>query len=188
MRAFLGGRQANERFFGLAMPSRASIISFVTTAAASLALIVPCLVLWRSGDAGFAPMAFLFSGRLLVDRPLIVGGALDQPSLHKEWFVLCYSLVIIAPCLAGVRWLTRGHRRPLQVVWAIASSILLLHPVSILTIFCYDVSRYILAMGVTPRRLVGVGLSCVTYIVLGVFAAWLWRCSIRWPNRLHVDR
>ncbi|MFA6291532.1 MAG: hypothetical protein WC637_07105 [Victivallales bacterium] len=118
-------------------------------------------------------MAWLFSGRAFADRSLMIGGALDQPSLHKEFFILCYSLLVLCPFIAVVRWIAGRSWNRVWRVFAFASLLLLVHPISILTIFAYDVSRYILRMGVTPMRLVGMALALVAYAALFLFAAWV---------------
>ena len=154
-------------------------------------LMVPLWLLYHSGDAGFAPVTSLFSGYAFAERPIVTGGALDQPSLHKELFIFCFSLVVLCPFIAVVRWIN-GHRpRIVRLLFAIMSLIILVHPLSILTIFTYDVSRYILHMGVTPKRLMGLALAIIGYFSVSLFAAWVcglkMRGSNKAPNRRLAD-
>jgi hypothetical protein len=64
---------------------------------------------------------------------------------------------------------------------ALASLLVLVHPFSILTLFTYDVSRYVAHMGRTPMRLVAVLVAFAGYVLLALFAAWLCRLTIRRP-------
>jgi hypothetical protein len=143
--------------------------SFVSAAA----LAVPLGVLHHSEDAGYRPVAFLFTGSAFADRPIITGGALDQPSLHKELFIFCYSLGIVCPFLALVRSINGPSSSLVRSIFARLSLVLLVHPLSVLTIFAYDVSRYILVMGVTPKRLLGLSLAVIGYLVMLRLAVWI---------------
>jgi len=146
-------------------------------------LSLPLWWLLRSGDAGFAPVVFLFTGRAFADRPIVTGGALDQFSLHKEFFILCYSLVVLCPFLALVRWLSRSAPRPLRVIVVSTCLITLAHPFSVLTIFSWDVARYVCRMGVTPMRLVGLVVALVAYGAMALFAVWLVGIRMKRPNQ-----
>ncbi len=138
-----------------------------------VALVIPVSVLHHSGDAGFRPVAFLLTGGAFADRPLVTGGALDQPSLHKELFILGYSLIVLCPFLALVRWINGPSSRQCRSLFAVLSLVLLAHPLSVLTIFTYDVFRYVLVMGVTPKRLSGLVLAGVVFLVVLRFAGWI---------------
>lgn len=137
------------------------------------ALALPVWLLAHAGDAGFAPVRFLFSGAALAERPLVIGGALDQFSLHKEFFILCISFFVLCPGIAFVRWINRRSRRGVRWLFATGSLLLLLHPLSVLTIFTYDVARYFMQMGFTPMRLAGLVLALVAYVALVWFALWI---------------
>lgn len=147
--------------------------TMITAVAAAIVLAAPPWILHHSGDAGFGPVLFVFSGRAFASRPLVIGGALDQFTLHKEWFLFCYSLVVLCPCLAVVRWITIRSQRMVRRTFVILLLVMLLHPVSILTIFTYDVSRYIFHMGVTRQRLYGLAAALLAALALALFAAWL---------------
>jgi hypothetical protein len=146
-------------------------------------LSLPLWLLQRSGDAGFGPILFLFTGSAFADRPIVTGGALDQGSLHKEFFILCYSLVVLCPFLALVRWLSRRVPRSLRVVVLGASLITLAHPFSVLTIFAWDVARYVCRMGVTPMRLAGLALALLGYAAMAAFAVWFVGIRTKGPSR-----
>ena len=155
------------------------IAALVCVASISL----PVWVLHHSGDAGFRLVGFLFTGQAFADRPIVTGGALDQGSLQKELFILSYSVVVLCPFLALVRWLRLSGPRSLQVFFLGASLIALIHPFSILTLFTWDVVRYAWRMGFTPMRMVGITIAFAAYGALAVFAAWLWGIKIKRPNQ-----
>ena len=140
-------------------------------------LTAPLWLLCHSGDAGLAPVTFVFSGRAFAERPIVTGGALDQPSLQKELFIFCFSLVVVCPFIAWVRWINGHSPRIVRSMFAISSLIILMHPLSILTIFTYDVSRYVLHMGITPMRLVGLALAIIGYMAMSSFAVWV--CGLK---------
>jgi hypothetical protein len=140
-----------------------------------VALTLPVWLLAHTGDAGFAPVRFLFSGAAFAERPLVIGGALDQFSLHKEFFILCISLLVLCPSIIFVRWINRRSGRGARWFFAAGSLLLLLHPLSVLTIFAYDVARYLLNMGFTPMRLFGLVLAGVAYAALALFVVWIFR-------------
>ena len=144
-------------------------------AGALVALAAPVWLLARSGDAGFRAVAFLFSGAAFADRPLVIGGALDQFSLHKELFLFGYSLAVLCPCLIAARWLGGGAPRGVRRLLATASLVLLVHPLSILAIFAWDVTRYMMDMGVTPRRVGGLAAAAVGLAVVTTFGFWVSR-------------
>ena len=170
----------------LAVKPPAILKPSIATFVSAVALAVPLGVLHYSGDAGFGPVTFLFTGSAFADRPIITGGALDQSSLHKELFIFCYSLGAVCPFLALVRWICGPSSRVVRSIFAWLSLVLLVHPLSVLTIFTYDVSRYVLAMGVTPKRLFGLSLVVVGYLVILRFAVWIYglhKSQVTCPGR-----
>lgn len=151
------------------MTFRPSIAATISMAV----ILAPLWLLYRSGDAGLAPVAAVFSCAAFTERPIVTGGALDQPSLHKELFVLGFSILVLCPSVAFVRWITGPSPRIIRRLFATVSLIMLVHPLSILTIFTWDVSRYVYRMGVTPMRLAGLAASLTGYVTLAVFAVWV---------------
>jgi hypothetical protein len=154
----------------LALKPPPTLKLWITIFVSVAALVVPLVMLYHSDDAGFGAVGFLFTGSAFADRPIVTGGALDQPSLHKVLFILCYSLVVLCPFLALVRWINGPSSRLVRSIFAWLSLVLLVHPLSILTVFTYDVSRYIIVMGFTPKRLLGLALAVVAYLVILRFA------------------
>lgn len=156
---------------------------FTSIIASVAALLFPVWFLGKSGDAGFAPVRFLFSGAAFAERPLVTGGTLDQFSLQKEWLILVFSLVVICPCIALVRWINRDRSTAVRRSFAAASLLLLVHPLSILTVITDDILRYLLHMGCTPLRLSGLALAFLTYLILASFACRACRHSISNPTK-----
>lgn len=151
---------------------------------AALSLLMLALPLWilhNSGDAGFGAPRFVFEGKLFTDRPIVTGGALDQPSLQKEYFLFCYSLAILFPFLVLSRWLYRKTSNPCRGVLAGASIAILAHPFSILAIFTWDAARYIQNMGFTHRRVVALGMAAAGFSALALLTSWL--AGARTPRR-----
>lgn len=148
---------------------------FASIIASVAALLFPVWFLGKSGDAGFAPVRFLFSGAAFAERPLVTGGALDQFSLQKEWLILVFSLAVTCPCIALVRRINRDRSGSVRHLLAAASLLLLVHPLSILTVITDDFFRYLLHMGFTPLRLTGLALALLTYPILAWFACWTCR-------------
>ena len=150
----------------------------ITIIASVVGLVIPVwllLYIFR----GLEPVKYLFNGRVFDDHPIVTGGALDQLSLHKEFFIFLVSMVVICPFIALVRWINGNNPKFVRMIFTSASLILLVHPFSIITIFSYDVSRYILHMGVTRMRLVGLGVAIISYIVLWLFGRWVWGLGLR---------
>jgi formate hydrogenlyase subunit 3/multisubunit Na+/H+ antiporter MnhD subunit len=108
---------------------------------------------------------------------LVTGGALDQFSLHKEWLILVVSLAVICPCIALVRWINRDRRTAVRRWFAAASSLLLVHPLSILTVTTCDIFRYLMHMGFTPLRVSGLAFALLTYLILAWFMCWI--CGLK---------
>ena len=156
---------------------------WITAIASMAGLTVPLWLLYHSGDAGLAPVTFLFSGSAFDERAILAGGALDQFSLHKELFIFCFSLVVLCPFIAFVRWINGHSPRNVRLIFAILSLIILVHPLSILTIFTYDVSRYVFHMGVTPMRLMGIALAIISYMTMSLFAVWVCGLKMREPMK-----
>ncbi|RRJ97698.1 hypothetical protein Ga0100231_004220 [Opitutaceae bacterium TAV4] len=160
------------------MKTRFNRWHFPLLISSSIGLAVPIAILYHSEDAGFVLVLALFGGYAFMERPLVIGGALDQCSLHKELFLFCYSLVVTFPCIALVGWISKRGSRLVQRIFATLSTIILVHPFSALTIFAYDMSRYIYQMGSTPRRWVGLIIALIGYGVLSFFTIWVWRLKV----------
>jgi hypothetical protein len=136
---------------------------------------LPLLILSNSGDGGFRCVLYVFSGEIFEPHPVIKGGAFDQQSLHKGFYLLCYSVLIILPCIAFVRWINKRAPRIQRLVFASISTIILIHPFSFLALFGYEVLRYISHMGFTPMRLLGLVIAFIGFEFLRFLVVWIWR-------------
>jgi len=137
---------------------------------------------------GFAPISwrvvyFVFGGGMLSARPIVTGGALDQPSLHKGFFLCCLFMVVTGLYLLVVSYLADRERREVRLVYRALAVLCLLPTLCALTATFYDLLRYIGAMGHTPSRDQGVVFALGVYVVVFVFVAlsgcrgWPW-----WPR------
>ncbi len=153
----------------------AAVKGWLKLAVIVICFVIPGLLICFGEDAGFVPIKFLFSGGAFGERGLIVGGALDQPSLEKEIFIFAVSLMFILPAMAIAQKLSRTiaphWRRPITI----GSLLLMVHPASVLTIYSYDISRYIHAYGITKQRMIGLAIAAAGYILLVLFVLWLLR-------------
>lgn len=140
-----------------------------------IGLLVPIFVLSISEDAGFILIPAVFGGYIFADRPVVTGGALDQGSLHKELFILCYNFLVTFPVLATVRWLNTRNQRTCRLILASVSSAILIQPLATIILFTYDTSRYIFHMGYTPKRLVALIIAAAAFIFFSLFTAWIWK-------------
>jgi hypothetical protein len=142
------------------------------------AFLFPIVLLSLSKDAGWGIPRATLTGKIFdPSRALIIGGALDQPSLHKEFFLFAYSTVVVGLPLAFLRIVHRGGAPVLRRGVSLASLALLFHPASILALFTYDLGRYIYRMGTTSPRLWGLLVASLCWVALSGFA--LWVCYLR---------
>lgn len=146
-----------------------------TIALSVILLCCPILLVFLSKDVGLAPIRYLLSGRVFdTKRALVTGGAMDQPSLQKEWVVLIFWLMIITSCLAFAKRLNRDNTRRWQNITNTISTLILCQPLCILTIFTYDVSRYLIVMGYTPMRVLGIVMALGALSFIAGFLYWIW--------------
>lgn len=142
------------------------------------AFLFPIVLLCLSEDAGWSIPHAMLTGKIFdPSRALIIGGALDQPSLHKEFFLFAYSTVVVGLPLAFLRIVHRGGAPCLRRGVSLASLALLFHPASILALFTYDLWKYTYRMGTTSPRLWGLLVASLCWVALSGFA--LWVCYFR---------
>lgn len=123
------------------------------------------------------PFLYVVSGQLFAssfDRAH-VGGALDQPSLTKWFFLFTMFSSLLLPYVALARWLSDRSARLGYWAFALPTLALGLLLLGILTIPFYWTLQYIGAMGFTPRRLYGVLYGLSGYLlILSVFGWAVW--------------
>ena len=126
------------------------------------------------GAFAYRPFLHVASGELFAGgfNRHHIGGALDQPSLHKWFFLFEYFTALVFPYVAIARWM--GNRRTRLGYWAFAipTAALCLCLLSILTLPFYWLIQYIGAMGYTRVRIYGVAYGLVGYVVVLVFLLW----------------
>ena len=133
-------------------------------------------------EAFYRPVTFLFSGKVFADRPIVTGGALDQPSLHKGFFLFCFFSVIGGLLVVAVRWLGDRRRKAVRRLLCVLSLLTFLQPLSVLTITFYDLLRYMHAMGFTPARIAGLVFGLAGYAAVFAFVIWASELLPLWPK------
>lgn len=141
----------------------------------ALLFILAALFLVASWPPGswYEPVHHLFSGGVFADNRLITGGALDQPSLQKFFFLFCLNSGSVAFFILAIRFVCDRSQQIVRWIFSICSTILLVTPFSILTLTVIYNLRYISAMGVTPWRIGGLAFGALCYAALGCFLLWV---------------
>ncbi|MCK5272619.1 MAG: hypothetical protein KAJ52_08570 [Sedimentisphaerales bacterium] len=126
------------------------------------------------GSFAISPFLSVVSGRLFASHfsRAHIGGALDQPSLHKWYFLFVYFSAQVLPYVAIARWMSNRRTRLGYWTFAIPTVGLCLCLLSILTLPFYWCIQYIGAMGYTCVRVHGVAYGLAGYIVILVFLFW----------------
>lgn len=156
---------------------------WITTVLSLGLLCIPVVIISNAGDAGWGGPFFVLTGRLFESgRPILMGGALDQPSLHKVFFILCFSSLVVIPPLIVVRIINKRREYWVRRVFASVSLTLLFHPLSVLICFTYEGGRYINRMGWTPERIKGLSVGLFGFVLFGVIAYWLWHVQDAKPE------
>lgn len=127
---------------------------------------------WYFKPISYRVVFFVFSGKVFSARPIVTGGALDQPSLQKGFFIFCLFTVITGLYMVVVRCLADRERRRVRVVYRAVALLCLMPALCVLTATFYDVLRYYFTMGYTPRRVQGIVFVLMSYVVLFVFVMW----------------
>jgi len=126
--------------------------------------------------ASFAYGTFLYviSGRLFASGfdPVHVGGALDQPSLTKCFFVFTYFTALVFPYVAAARWASDRSTRWGSWAFALPAVALCVCLLSVLTVAFWWTIQYIDAMGFTLRRVCGLVYGLGAYTMVLGFLCW----------------
>ncbi len=123
----------------------------------------------------YRPIVYLFSGEVFKTTQIITGGALDQPSLNKYYFLFVLFSVPMVFLILVVRWISHWQLKSVRMVFCLFSTLILIHPLSMLTIAFYFMVRYIDAMGWTINRALGVVFSLAAYAAIFISLIWIWR-------------
>lgn len=129
------------------------------------------------GSLAFGPFLYVVSGRLFVSQfdRVHVGGALDQPSLTKWFFLFAAFATVVLPYVVAARW--AGDRSTRWGYWAFAAPTiaLCLLLLSVLTLPAWWLLQYIHAMGFTPMRVSGLVFALCGYVSVLGFLWWVLR-------------
>jgi hypothetical protein len=135
-----------------------------------LAALVP--LAWFMHKTG--RLAYVLSGKLFTAEfdPSVVGNALDQPTIGKQFVFFALFASLLIPYSLVVRWLS--DRRTRAGYWAFALPTVGLYVclLILLTIPFYWLLQYIHAMGFTPRRVEGLVCGAVSYTAIVGLLAW----------------
>ena len=142
--------------------------------AALLLLEMALLLWWFSPEFVGRVFAHLFGGGVFRHTRIITGGALDEPSLHKGFFLFGLFSLLVAPGVFATHWLGDWNNQAVRATFRTLSWPLFLLPFSLLTITSVELLRYIGAMGITPMRLAGLACAVLSYAVLfgALYAMW----------------
>jgi hypothetical protein len=84
------------------------------TAAVFAVGLVAVVWLFTDAEIRWGPIVFLFSGRVFAQRGIVTGGALDQPSLTKGYFIFCIYSLIFGMLVFAVRWIGDRSRQSVR--------------------------------------------------------------------------
>ncbi|HUW81877.1 MAG TPA: hypothetical protein VMZ31_03645 [Phycisphaerae bacterium] len=128
------------------------------------------------------PILYVLSGQLFASSfdHAHIGGALDQPSLHKWFFLSSQFAAVALPCVAIARWMADRRSRAGYCAFALPAAVLCLCVLSVFTVPFWWVIQYIGAMGFTPRRILGLACGLGGYIVILGILRW----ALTPPKRL----
>ncbi len=140
---------------------------FATGAFMAVVLAPTAAFAWR-------PFLYIVSGKLFTSHfdPAWIGGALDQPSLTKDCFLIVMLCALRLPPLAAARWMSDRRSRVGYWVFAAFAILIVMCPASMLTVTVWDVVKYIGAMGFTMRRVGALLFGLGGYAVLAGFLYW----------------
>jgi hypothetical protein len=134
---------------------------------------------WMSYSPPFAAIKFTFSGAWLSEQFNIrhAGLALDQPTVGKSFLAtsimscLACTLVMLLHAAVDI-----GHRTMRR--WVNTGAILLFALVLIeLLVPTFLLVQYVLSMGMTNRRFLGLALCCGLWVLLPSVVIWMWKAN-----------
>ena len=128
--------------------------------------------MWAFSPISHRVIWFVFGGKLFTARPIVTGGALDQSSLHKGFFLFCLFSVITGLYLLVIRSIADLKQRRVRNVYRVLAVVCFLPAICMLTATSYDLLRYLSVMGYTPKRVQGVVFSLLSYAFVAGFIIW----------------
>ncbi len=134
------------------------------------------------GAFAYGPFLHVVSGRLFTAAfdPAHTGGALDQPSLNKWFFLAVFFSAMTLPHAAAARWMANRQSRWGYWMFVIPTTALCLFLLGILTLPCFWLIQYIGAMGWTVTRAFGLLWGLAGFATLLAFLCWaVWPCHER---------
>ncbi len=138
-----------------------------------VAVVLGVLFVWTAWQVRDA-FLYVVSGRLFLspfDRAH-VGGALDQPSLTKAFFIFMFAATFAVPFVAACRSIANRSTRLGRRLFTIGATSVCVLVAGLVTIPFWWTIQYIAAMGVTERRIEGLIFSALCYAALTAFLRW----------------
>lgn len=142
--------------------------------------LVPLAGLGFSEDG---PFLYVLSGGLFLsgfDRAHI-GGALDQPSITKWYFIFTFFSVLALPHITLVRVFSNRRASAGYYAYLVAAVAVCVCLLIYLTVPFWWTVQYIYAMGVTTRRLYALAYGLGGYLAILLFMCWAARPPRRRP-------
>ena len=161
-------------------PSRRWRVPPIAAAGMLLVALVPFA--WFMHQSG--RLVYVLSGQLFRSEfdPSVVGNALDQPTIGKQFVLFALFAAPVLPYILIVRWLSDRRTRAGYWAFALPTIGLCACLLILLTVPSYWLLQYVHAMGSTPRRVRGLVFSVVSYIVVLALLSW----QLRPPTRVRA--
>ena len=140
------------------------------------------IYLWQEDFLGI--LGYVFSGSLFTEHwdRWMARGALDQTGIFKMYFWFTALSILYFPWLAIVRFLTNRNRRLVYWTFMMSSLVVVVFLLCLLTIGSNWLRLYILNMGITRRRILGVLFAFFSYCSVVGFLIWAY-----WPIKKNRD-
>jgi hypothetical protein len=117
---------------------------------------------------------YVFSGELFREKwgLWMARGALDQTGIFKMYFGFAALSVLYFPWLTIVRFLADRNKRPVYWTFVLGSLPVIVFLLCLLTIGSTWLRLYILNMGITHKRILGIVFAVFSYCSIIIYLIW----------------
>lgn len=138
---------------------------------------------WMSIITGKLPM-YILTGKIFTEKFEIIhaGFSLDQPTIGKWLFWFSVLTCIAIPLILTLRWLVKRNNLAEKLFFAIPVLIICLSLTAILIWPTFMLIQYIVSMGITVKRMLGLLLCAFFWYLLPYFMIWVVRQSRPFPH------
>jgi hypothetical protein len=128
-------------------------------------------------DYYFHILWYVFSGNLFTEKwgLWMARGALDQTGIFKMYFLFVAFSVLYFPWLTLVRFLANRRSRWVYWTFVVGSLGVCFFLFCLLTIGSNWLRLYILNMGMTQKRILGILFAVFSYCSIVIFLIWAYR-------------